>query len=194
MATSPTAWAAQGGTIARRLHGLPRDLSHHYPLQADILRREKDLAEAPLLGLTPEKIAVLDRELTGLRDTLAKAMGQLTSTEATQKAEQALKKQLAADKAYAESVIASYRRQGEADEELRERQAKARDQYLADELNAAKTIDDMRKGLSAEAIKAKQEETKKFEAMSAEGVAGELQQQKEAAREFKRQQEETISW
>ena len=53
-----------------------------------------------------------------MRDNLAKAMGQLTSTEATQKAETALKKQAAADKAHAEAVIASYRRQGEADEEL----------------------------------------------------------------------------
>ena len=183
---------AVGGTIARRLKAYEESFSTITRLQADILRREKDLAEAPLLGLTPEKIAILDRELTGMRDNLAKVMGQLTSTEATQKAETALKKQAAADKAHAEAVIASYRRQGEADEELREQQAKARDQYLADELHAAKTIDGYRKQFSDEAIKAKEEETKVLAGLTKERVAAELQEQKEAAREFKRQQEQTI--
>ena len=104
------------GVYEQRLQRYQASFAAIKKLQDEILLRERDLLEAPILGLTPQQVRALSGELDGLKQSLAK----LLDPQVLQQRAQATSTAADAAAKYAADTIAGYARDLQAQEAANE--------------------------------------------------------------------------
>ena len=174
------------------LERLAKATEQYTKLKTEIAATQKLLADAKgdFLPMDPEQVVVLEEKLKGLEDQLKKTLGQMTSKEVAAESKRLFAEQARDAAAHAKQTIDLMRDREEADEKLKEAQAKLNDERIADALHAEKTIQGFRDKFAAEALKTQEDLDKDFIAIRKAAAEQQIKDAEKAQEDFERFQEQ----